>query len=189
MTSSYTLGVGAYEAAIVALFSAYFVVSVLGQFDLKTFDNWRYYDVFALVPIWTFFAPSPGQSDYHLIYRDQLPDGTLTDWTEVAITERRNKASFLWNPEKRTKKVLSDVVAMAMGYVRDGEGLGREFILTFPYLVLLNAVCGLPASGEGARRQFLVVETFGFQRQASSMRLLITSELHPLSAASGVTPA
>ena len=174
-----------YDYLVLALFGTYFVLSVIGQFEIKLNYYIRGFDPFALLPIWTFFAPNPGQTDYHLLYRDKLSDGTVTELREIEVTETRRWISFLWNPEKHSKKVLSDVVAMAVDSLPSDRPVGRELMLTLPYLLLLNVVCHQGGDGgarAGARRQFLVVETFGIDRIAP-LRVLIQSEFHPLAAA------
>lgn len=172
----------AVEVLVASFLALWFVGSVLNQFQFEWFEKIRStVDHFSLFPLWTFFAPNPGQTDYHLVYRDRRADGSTTEWMEVAITESRKFHSFVWNPEKRSKKVISDVVVTLM------ESIGRvppdeaelAIMLSFPYLVLLNVVSNLAATPGATHRQFVIAETAGFKR-SEDPRLVLKSDFHPL---------
>ncbi len=170
--------------AVTAALVLWLSVSILNQFQPAWLRVIAGRDVFALLPYWTFFAPNPGQSDYHLVYRDRFTDGTLGDWQEIEITERRTLWSFVWNPEKRRRKILSDVVTMLGNHARDGQAVGNEIMLTLPYLLLLNVISQLPRLPEVSHRQFVVVETFGFT-PTDTTRVILRSDFHTLA----TTPA
>lgn len=169
--------VGVIEILIALLLAGWFIGSVLNQFGFGWFERIRAYDYFSLLPIWTFFAPNPGQSDYHLVYRDKLDDGHLTEWREIEITEPRRPYSFLWNPEKRSKKVLSDVVASIVSSSLRDQEIGSEIMLSLPYLILLNVVSHIGSTPDTTYRQFVLVETFGF-RPTSKARIILRSDFH-----------
>jgi hypothetical protein len=162
------------------IFSAWLVLSVMFQFDLSWFPSVSRHDVFGVLPRWTFFAPNPGTSDYHLLYRDRLPGGPLTEWTEIPITAERRLVACLWNPEKREKKVLSDVATML---VRSAQLLPANnhslLAVTLPYLILLNVVVHHRVAEPGARRQFVIAESTGFLPDAGP-KLLMKSGFHAL---------
>src|SRR5690348_12432463 len=65
------------DILIALFFLGWFILSILNQFGFAWFDKITRHDHFSLLPLWTFFAPNPGQSDYHLIYRDRKTDGSL----------------------------------------------------------------------------------------------------------------
>lgn len=62
-----------------------------------------------LLPKFGFFAPNPGGYDYHLLYRDRLDDGSVSEWTEAS--ELRTVSSpvpWLWSPDQyEIKNVLN----------------------------------------------------------------------------------
>lgn len=167
------------EIGISTLLGAWFIASVLNQLSLPCFARIAMYDRFALLPLWTFFAPNPGQSDYHLVYRDRAADGSTSEWREIEITEERRALSLLWNPEKRSKKVLSDLVSVLLTSMQASPEMERAIVVSVPYLLLLNVVNDFPRCSEAADRQFVVVETFGFHATAQS-RVLLRSDYHPL---------
>jgi hypothetical protein len=176
---------GVYEGIVALIFAGWFIVSVLNQFRFGWFNRIRRADRFSLLPAWTFFAPNPGQSDYHLVYRDRRADGSLTGWREVPITVPRKPYSFIWNPWKRSRKVLSDMVGTVISASRANPQLGDEIMLSIPYLVLLNVVCHFDTSPDATHRQFLLVETFGF-RPTALPQIILRSDFHALAGGSGL---
>ena len=170
-----TLGVA--DILIALLLVGWFVLSILNQFGFEWFDKVRRHDHFSLLPLWTFFAPNPGQSDYHLIYRDRKTDGSVTEWREIDITERRKPYGFIWNPEKRSKKVLSDLVSSMLSSLPDIDQSDRIVMLSIPYLILLNVVSHVDAEDQTTYRQFVLVETFGFN-PTNEPRVVLRSDFH-----------
>ena len=162
---------------IALFFLGWFVLSVLNQFGFAWFDKITRHDHFALLPLWTFFAPNPGQSDYHLIYRDRNTDGSVTEWRELEMTETRKPFGFVWNPEKRGKKVLSDVVYSIAGSIPGANESDHVIMLSIPYLILLNVVSHVDAEDHATYRQFVLVETFGFN-PTSEPRVVLRSDFH-----------
>lgn len=77
------------EAIIGLILMGWLAASILNQFRFSWFQRFRQYDSFSLLPIWSFFAPNPGQSDYHLVFRDRQHDGSHSEWSEIEITEPR----------------------------------------------------------------------------------------------------
>lgn len=169
--------IGTIDILIALIFLAWFVLSVLNQFGFTWFDKITRHDHFALLPLWTFFAPNPGQSDYHLVYRDRKTDGSVTEWHEIEMTERRKPFGFIWNPEKRSKKVLSDVVTSIVSSIPTANESDQVIMLSIPYLILLNVVTHIDGEGQGTYRQFVLVETFGFN-PTSEPRLVLRSDFH-----------
>lgn len=161
-------------------FLVWFILSILFQLDQPWFHRISQRDRFGLLPRWTFFAPNPGTSDYHLLYRDRLPDGGFTDWVEIPMIAERQLASCLWNPDKRAKKVLADVAMMLIESSRVLPPKDHSVLLvTLPYLILLNIVVNHQPALAGAKRQFVIAETLGFSFQEGP-RLLMKSDLHAM---------
>jgi hypothetical protein len=168
-----------FEALIAAVLLVWFALSVVQQFGPRWFEHVRDYDVFGLLPLWTFFAPNPGHSDFHLVYRDRDDDGVLTNWREFVLCHERRSVEWLWNPDKRGKKVLADVAATLTDYA-NADAPPDDLMLSLPYLLLLNVVAGLEPR-TGVTRQFAVVETFGY-RPIQPTRVILVSDFHPLEA-------
>src|ERR1035438_8015564 len=127
---------------IVFILSAWCLLSVLNQLPLAMNERVRQLDFFHLVPRWTFFAPNPGISDYHLVYRIKRQTDEFDAWQEIHWLGGRNWFSCVWNPTKRRCKLQLDATMAIMSLYRQNAALEEgALVLTIPYLLLLNAVC------------------------------------------------
>jgi hypothetical protein len=165
------------HSLVATIFVAWFVLSVINQFRFRWFDRVLALDYFSLIPYWTFFAPNPGRSDYHLVYRDQLSDGSTTSWCEADLSMPRGVLAFLWNPEKRSKKVLSDVAMSIARVVYTDPRAEGTIMISFQYLLILNYLTKCYRMSKGVARQFAIVETAGFFRQGPPS-VVLRSDFH-----------
>ena len=179
----FTQAIVIYEIFVGALFLTWLLATVICQFEhWKLTTVIRTYDPLNLIPLWTFFAPNPGKQDYHLLYRDKEPGGTLSDWVEVDLHEERYLFSFIWNPDKRDKKVLSDIVQDLIMMIRtdNGERNKKYLMVTLPYLAILKLVCTRErASSETAYRQFMLAGSYGFNA-SEAPEFILLSMFHPI---------
>ena len=154
----------AFSLLVIIVFAAWTFLTILNQhrstrrFILAVVRR----DLCCLIPIWTFFAPNPGRTDIHLLYRDRDADGRMTAWREVPL-DRRRSWLMLWNPRRRICKGVTDV---APDLTRDTtykpkEVVSKRKVFTFPYLLLLNYVCCQPVDFRARLRQFAVARTNG----------------------------
>jgi hypothetical protein len=134
-------------------------------------------DVFSLLPLWTFFAPNPGTTDTRLLWRESLGGGETSHWRELS-PPRRNALDFLWNPERRVQKVITDAGGLL------AEARAREepdvVMLAVPYLMLLNYVNAQPGSPYALARQFVLVQTAGEPPNFDEVTVLAASQWHTL---------
>ncbi len=163
-------------ATCLAVVACWLLLTILAQFrpisaKISPFDPFR------LIPIWTFFAPYPGMVDYHLVVRDELSDGSISPWRSVDIAAERHLWNFLWNPQKRPKKIVLDavqslaVICKAPSY-KDGHEL-----VSLPYLLLLHCADTAPTAVDGVvRRQFAIVHTTGHREK--TLQLSYLSRFH-----------
>jgi hypothetical protein len=136
-------------------------------------------DVCGLIPTWTFFAPTPGMTDYYLLYRDRLADGSFDNWRQVELKGSENGWRLaLWNPTKRRQKALSDTVnaLIALSRGRASDAL----IVTVPYVLVLNLITSRPHSLGTTATQFMVLEHSGFSHEPDRSRVLVMSAVHRL---------
>ncbi|NGO06518.1 hypothetical protein G5C60_02225 [Streptomyces sp. HC44] len=131
------------------------------------------------VPVTTFFAPNPGKTDIHLLTREKLDDGSMTQWSEHPLISPRSLRHMLWHPGRRVEKLLPDAVAELAQVVLEEKRI--EYIqLTIPYLSMLNFVthqCRHPA--DARQVQFLIVESPGHAK-GDDPRTLFASQFHEL---------
>src|SRR5438876_11504878 len=96
-------------SVITAALAVWFLLTVVCQFSGSWTDWLRRFDVVGLIPSWRFFAPVPATGDFHLLYRDRLPDGSLSQWKELYFSETYRWWHMVWNPNRRGKKALFDL--------------------------------------------------------------------------------
>jgi hypothetical protein len=137
----------------------------------------RYWDRLYLLPEWRFFAPMPGQGDFHLLYRDWFKGGQTTEWTEVTPMRPRPWWSAIWNPRKRANKALLDIVTELARESRSVED--KRLAMTTSYLSLLNFVSSLERSVSPEFVQFLLMHTHGGPDQRKP-EMIFTSSCHRL---------
>jgi len=167
------------DGIIAAFIVVWFGLCVATQFPQDVFQRVRRWDIFHLLPRWSFFAPRPLTSDYHFLYRDSLVDGTHTDWTEVQFSPPRSSLlSWLWNPEKRQAKAFCDLVSDLMQHQRLHHD-ETSIQLAVPYLMLLNYITNLPRSSNWTHTQFMLMTSPG-ELSTEAPTPLMLSGVHQL---------
>ncbi|QWF82484.1 hypothetical protein [Amycolatopsis sp. CA-230715] len=160
---------------------SWFAATLLSQDPFRKFPGARRYDpTGAAIPDWRFFAPRPGMHDYHLLVRDELPDGSVTDWREVLPVEQRAPRHFFWYANRRAEKVVADSVVGIVGFTKE-EGRKKEDIqLSVSYLTILNYMTYQEEHHNDAKRtQFLIAASAGYDESEEPLMLFL-SNLHPL---------
>lgn len=166
---------------VAALLGIWYALSVCNQFPFEVNKLIRSRDVFHLVPRWTFFAPNPGVTDYHLVYRSVSVGTEGACWQEIAWNRQRPWYSFAWNPTKRLRKLQLDITQSILRLYQDDELLPQAaIVLTIPYLLLLNVAATQVRDQAADFVQFAIVQTFGFQPRQPP-EVLIASALHGVS--------
>ena len=139
-------------------------ITLLSQHDFfsKAFGG---FGIARVIPRWTFFAPNPGVTDYHIVVRDRLPNGTTTGWKHVPFAQGRTSVDLIWNHRKRSRKVLHDSVQM-LRVCAVSSGCPKGELFSLPYILLLRySVVSVPPQ-TGAVRQFAVIESRGHSARA-----------------------
>ena len=170
------------SAIVIGLFTIWILVTVLNHIGqtrrwVRAIVN---YDICAVIPIWTFFAPQPGRTDLYLLYRDRDADGQITLWRDVLLERRRSWRSF-WNARRRIGKGVVDVAPSltANTEYKSRATVSKKKVLEFPYLLLLNYVCQQPADFRAVMRQFAVARTRGHGTEAEP-EVVFLSAFHRL---------
>lgn len=130
--------------------------------------SWRVPDIMTLwlIPIWHFFAPNPGTTDYKVMVRDWAIGGTPGAWLEVvsASAQRNSKWTriLFWNPGKRLNKTLVDLAGHLKLTLQTYEPEELDAIqVSFPYLAILCHINRLPRSKLVEETQFMLLEKGG----------------------------
>ncbi len=158
------------HCALVVALTTWVVLSVVNQLHIW---NLRKYDLFNLVPVWNFFAPNPVRKDLYLCYKVVTDSGHETDWRRVRTVHGRPLLlSALWNPGKRTRKVLQNYTRWLLQ--ADKRGNAAQSI---PYLAILHFLSCLKASRTSQLIRFRIVSAQGFSCRPTP-KVLFTSDWH-----------
>jgi hypothetical protein len=163
------------EGLVIGFFGIWALLCVLVYIPkLKKVIRQR--DWFKLIPEWRFFAPKPAQGDFHLLYQDTFSDGSCTTWTEVRPTIERSGWNIVWNPGKRERKALFDVVNVLNARISISD---KALEGSLPYLTLLNHISSLPRSLSPAFTRFLLMRSYGASPEKEP-DILFISGVHEL---------
>lgn len=164
---------------VIIIYVVWFAATIANQFHSRCPVWLRAVNIFGLIPIWTFFAPNPGMTDYYLLYRDRLPDGSFDNWKKIELKSSENGFRLaLWNPTKRKHKALSDLVSAVAEFVKD-HGAEAVFV-SVPYILILNFITSRPHSLGTDGTQFMILEHSGFSGEPERSRVLVMSRIHRL---------
>ncbi len=163
---------------IVGCLGFWLLASAICQFNILRLEKFfRRMDYFSLLPRWSFFAPNPGVTDYHLLYRDKDQEDECGRWTEYAIASKRTLIGAVWNPKKRAKKALSDTVQTM---IRSSNKLEpSQYKTSICYIALVNFIASLPRQSESKSTQFMIMESYGHY-PTKGPKMLFRSEFHKL---------
>ena len=159
------------------IFLSWFILTIINQFNYKWVQKVKKFDVFHLLPRWTFFAPNPGTSDYHFVFRLMDVNNNVSSFTEIPLYGNRNFLSAFWNSNKRVKKALADLV-MDLNRQCVSKEINEENIkISFSYIALLNFLSNVPKSTNTKSIQFAILKSQGFIDDEIPS-LIICSEFH-----------
>lgn len=144
---------------------------ILKQFN-KNLKGYIKYDVFALIPSWTLFAPRPAYTDYKVCYRDLLDDGTSTDLKEI-ILETSNYSKMLWGGQNREKKLISIICKES---INNKKHKGQaKFFIDRKTQMFRNYCKYYEYSEKTSNRQIVVLRTFGYLVNKKEDILFVTN--------------
>jgi hypothetical protein len=164
------------EIIIFTFFGLWFILSVVFQFNTSIKTGMARLDIFGLLPSWSFFAPTPGTSDYRLAYRDCRKDGNWSFWKEVNVYKEHSPFRFIWNPSKVETKALSDIVQILFKELNSEvyKKCPEVIVITNPYLALLQKVVSEPKEEETLQRQFAILSSSGYDGKRKIQPLFIS---------------
>jgi hypothetical protein len=158
------------QDVVAVLLLGWLVATVAGQFGAKSrwirsgFLGW-------CLPEWRLFAPTPGDHDYHLIYRTQSATGEVSEFT-IAEIYAATPVRALWNPAGRQQKMQRDVVRRLLAEARSSQQENAPELL--PYRLLLGVVWRVCGGGQVSGVQFAVLR----ETPRKSLDLVFLSSWH-----------
>lgn len=143
-----------------AVFLTWFVLTIAFQKNNRLSQVITRYDRFTLIPRWSFFAPDPGASNYHLIYRSFDDKTRMGPWSELDLSPR-GRFFAVWNPRRRYRESMIELFQLLALFRRDNSAERLQF--TTPYIILLGIARKQLRSALPTRSfyQFALVETRG----------------------------
>lgn len=158
------------------LLGSLFLACVVNQFRSTAWERWAVrIDRLNLLPHWGFFAPEPGHTGNHLVYRDLGPQG-WSSWTEIALPGQ-SAARWIWNPGRFERKALLDLVngfTKARPLYTQIDGIQ----LSECYLAMLTWVMAQEVGNSvSSARQFAVIMSTG-HGAARTFRVALVSNRH-----------
>lgn len=143
------------DILVPAVLGALLVCTVLYALGLR-FPVLRALHRIGFVPQWAFFAPRPGVQNLYLLYRDIHLGGDATAWRVVhQMDADRGPWTFVWNPRRRLRKALHDLV---IGLEGSRSTLGPELVqLSTSYLLVVHHLSRLPRLDGAWATEFLIM--------------------------------
>jgi hypothetical protein len=165
----------ALRVVVVSCLAVWLLATCLAQFNYSWVRR-VVSDPLHIIPRWTFFAPNPGTSDFHLVFRQVSVTGEMSHFREMS-TRRRRRLAVLFNPEKRANKALHDLSVMLASLIATRNWDETTIQYSFPYLGLLNMALTQPRDPTTEKIQFCLLCTSGY-RDSGSPVMIITSGFH-----------
>ena len=138
----------------------------------------RTLDFAGLIPDWRFFAPRPGRSDIFLLYRGITSNSEVTPWREITASFDRRCYNAIWNPGRRERKALIDIVS-ELG-VQCRQQSDSSIQASVPYIALLRLVSSeATLIADCVKTQFLILSRDGLVGE-SEMQPAVLSAVHDL---------
>jgi hypothetical protein len=102
-----------------------------------------------------------------------------SQWRELILVKPGLTIPFLWNPQRRLSKTLSDFVAVLLAHMNSSKEFEKLAHVTIEYLLILNIVMEITPNESDVHRQFAIVQSHGFCG-SRSFDLLLVSRVHRL---------
>lgn len=163
------------ELIAIGLLFSVFMCTILHE--IKLFE--RFFEKLPMamqfVPMWSFFAPNPYQSDYYILFRTISSKNLVGAWKQAHYYEKpKYLYSCFWNPGKWFKKGIIDL-AMDLCRISTATKNKAQICLSTPYLSILNYVQSFDLDSDAEKIQFLIMS-----RSKQNIEMNFLSEAHSL---------
>jgi hypothetical protein len=171
------------EWVIILIVTGWFLCTIIVNLNKEDCLDFLPEVLLRFLPLWTFFAPNPASTDFHLVYRNMDNNGEISDWNDARILlEPRKVLHAIWNPYKRAPKALVDHMQILLNLYFGLKSKYKEeqslnsLMLTSSYLHLLNYINHLTKEPENKSRQFAILE----KSREINFQILFISGFHNL---------
>jgi len=183
-------------AVVAAVLTAWIALTVANQFERgrKFIDGILQLDALALIPSWTFFAPDPGRTDTHVVYREVYEGGTLANWRALRLVSRPTMFGLSHGERRVAKGIVDQLPELLQGgqspsdQAADQQVAGERdelhsaspaVMFTNAYLAALSLVTQEQHDAFAAAVQFALAISDSPEREHDST-LLFISAIHSL---------
>ena len=122
---------------LIFIYLMWFILSIICQFKNNTADRIREWDIFHIIPAWTFFSPNPGVKDYS-IYIKYIGAENTSSLQLLNKPESNNCYSFIFNPKKIRRKSVIDMSQLFTATKNKFPNNPEMVLISVPYLVILK---------------------------------------------------
>ena len=161
------------NVSILLLYMFWAIVSLFSQGENNIKKKANSIDLFNIVPNYRFFCPTPTRYDYHLYYRSQLTDKSLSDWMEIQIGQKNTLLCSIWNPSKRDRKVFYKITNLIKKNTKGDRRMGNNST----YMSLVNFIQHQQQLPEARFIQFKITSKQDFSRDTKE-EIIYTSAFY-----------
>lgn len=167
---------------------AWLAITFLNQFHHgRELIGWLLrYDVCAMVPNWTFFAPNPVRADTHLVYRDIYDDGSYGPWRAIELRDRVGILAVSGGDRRVAKGILDlqdTLLAWEEARVSPSSPPDRahlepappHLLLSTAYLAYLQVVCQADHTGFAVGTQFALASAEGPDDEVNASVMFVSA--------------
>lgn len=158
---------------VLGILSVWLLATVACQVSPALRRRLSWWNFFLRLPKWTLFVTPV--SNYGLLYRDRLADGSDGAWKSVRLSAPHAWYNVLWNPQLWEIAAVWKLVR-ELKLLRQAEQ-PPAVRSSAPYHLILRYVTGLPRPPDSTARQFMIIEGAG-QMLPPPPRVLFASEFH-----------
>ena len=172
------------ETLLIAVMALWLLLTIVYQvFPRQLAPYTQRWDLFRWLPAYDLFAGTP--RTLQLSFRDQLVDGSMTDWCAIEICSKHRWRHAIWHPEGRRLDVVGSLVDDLIKIIENqsssrSKGVSDRFV----YLGILRFVLCLPRAERVTGRQFKIEQSEGYIATRPSKQLFC-SRIHSYEAVCG----
>ena len=164
----------------------WFTLTVAHQFRRGRDFTSRIDPFMLFLPLWTFFGPFPGTTDFEVVFRFSAAQGDLSDWRHLDIYERRRLSHLFIHSNRRLEKTVFDAVSQMQRLI-SSDIAAERIAASPPYIVLLSVVLATAHIPDSSRKvQFMIVQSSGVDRNTLDAVPIFASAFHSVPRNKGV---
>ena len=159
------------------MLSIWLILSILYQIQVKTFYDLHKYNMFYLIPTWSFFSKLPDCNDIHIAYSQVGENQSVGIFKEVRLYRSRG-SYFVWNPWKRSAGTLMKLLESLLELSNQKAISREEIVRSTYYKTILDYLLSLRTKRECKQIQFILFRAEPLAKPDGCPRVVFVSEIH-----------